>query len=106
MYSTTGQEFHLVQAIELQEKMDERFEDKQGGRYWASGEDELVLVRMKESQVSARAPVDSMATVGSLTWWTSGRSRVSGRTQPLCIGTLLLGSISSISEQGGADLDE
>ena len=32
--------------------MDELFEDKNGGGYWASEEDELVLVRMKDSQVS------------------------------------------------------
>jgi uncharacterized protein YyaL (SSP411 family) len=31
--------------------MDEIFEDKDGGGYWASEEDELVLVRMKDSQV-------------------------------------------------------
>lgn len=32
--------------------MDEVFQDKNGGGYWASEEDELVLVRMKEAQVS------------------------------------------------------
>jgi uncharacterized protein YyaL (SSP411 family) len=53
MYSITGQESHLLWAIQLQEKMDELFEDRQGGGYWASEENELVLVRMKESQVSA-----------------------------------------------------
>ena len=52
MYSTTGKEAHLLWAIQLQEKMDELFEDKQNGGYWASEEDELVLVRMKESQVN------------------------------------------------------
>jgi uncharacterized protein YyaL (SSP411 family) len=52
LYSITGHEPHIIWAIQLQEKMDELFEDKQGGGYWASEEDELVLVRMKDSQVS------------------------------------------------------
>ena len=52
LYSITGHESHIVWAIQLQDKMDELFEDKNGGGYWASEEDELVLVRMKDSQVS------------------------------------------------------
>lgn len=58
MYSIAGQEAHLLWAIQLQEKMDELFEDKQGGGYWASEEDELVLVRMKESQVRAESGLE------------------------------------------------
>lgn len=51
LYSVSGKTSHLIWAIQLQEKMDDLFEDTVNGGYWASEQDDLVLVRMKEAQV-------------------------------------------------------
>jgi uncharacterized protein YyaL (SSP411 family) len=51
LYNVSGDEEHVIWAIELQKRQDELFWDEVGGGYYASAPDEHVLVRMKDSQV-------------------------------------------------------
>jgi uncharacterized protein YyaL (SSP411 family) len=56
LYSVSGDEDHVIWAIELQKRQDELFWDEDGGGYFASAPDEHVLIRLKDSQVRSLAP--------------------------------------------------
>lgn len=51
MYEASGDDEALSWAVRLQERQGELFWDEDGGGWFASGVDEHVLVRLKDSQV-------------------------------------------------------
>lgn len=51
LYEVSGKEAYAVWAIQLQEKQDELFYDKENGGYFSSAPDEHILVRLKDNQV-------------------------------------------------------
>ncbi|KAK4687960.1 uncharacterized protein P7C73_g2148, partial [Tremellales sp. Uapishka_1] len=57
----SGNEDHLLFAIELQQRQDELFWDEENGGYFASAPDEHVLVRMKDSQDGAEPSATSVS---------------------------------------------
>lgn len=52
LYEAGGKQEYASFAIELQERQDELFWDRDAGGYFASAPDEHVLIRMKDAQVS------------------------------------------------------
>ena len=56
LYEASGKEEYAIWAIQLQEKQDELFYDKENGGYFSSAPDKHILVRLKDSQVRRFPP--------------------------------------------------
>ena len=57
LYEASGKEEYAIWAIQLQEKQDELFYDKENGGYFSSAPDKHILVRLKDSQVRRWLPL-------------------------------------------------